>query len=238
MADRAGQAILGAPSGGFGTPTGEWRALGLPGEGAVGGLLSLAAERTGSGAASKVIATRKATFAAKGRVSRAELIQAWVAAALTLLAGPAFVVWVGWRVGEWDAWFKVQTAGWGSTFDGGASVWIFLLETLRGGSGMVEMVTVWLILGTIVLCLLAIVERVWLPLVIFGYVSLGLVLGQAGYWHSKPRLLVPVLLLASLPVARALAAAPTADSHRVLGLWSAFGLWFGAYMISVWPFTI
>ncbi|GIH04468.1 hypothetical protein Rhe02_25350 [Rhizocola hellebori] len=231
-------ATLGAPSGGFGTPTGEWRALGLPGEGAVGGLLSLAAERTGSGAASKVIATRKATFAAKGRVTRAELVQAWVAAALTLLAGPVFVLWVGWRVGEWDAWFKVQTAGWGSTFDGGASVATFLLETLRGVNGMVEMVTAWLILGTFVLCLVAIVERVWVPLIVYGFVAMGLVIGQAGYWHSKPRLLVPVLLLACIPLARALAAAPRRTAIAVLALWSAFGLWFGAYMISIWPFTI
>jgi hypothetical protein len=204
----------------------------------VGGLLSLAAERTGSGAASKVIAARKAHFAAKGPVKKAELIQAWVAAALTLLAGPAFVLWVGLRVGEWNAWFKVQTAGWGSTFDGGASVWGFLLETLRGGSGMVEMVTAWLILGTVALCLLAIAERVWAPLVVFGFVALGLGLGQAGYWHSKPRLLVPVLLLACLPIARALAAAPRRTAIAVLAIWSAFGLWFGAYMISVWPFTI
>jgi hypothetical protein len=171
-------------------------------------------------------------------VTRFELWQAISAAVLTLLAGPAFVLWVGWRVGEWNAWFKVQAAGWGSTVDGGASVGRFLLETLHGGTGMVEMVTAWLILGTVVLCLVAIAEQVWLPMVIFGFVALGMVLGQAGYWHSKPRLLVPVLLLASVPVARALAAAPRRTAIAILGLWSAFGLWFGAYMISIWQFTI
>ncbi len=233
-----GQDPGGQGPGVFVTPTGEWRALGLPGERPVGGLLGLAAERTGSGAASKVIGTRKAHFAAKGPVTKRELTQAWVAAALTVLTGPVFVLWVGWQVGEWDAWFKVQTAGWGSTLDGGVSVWNFLVETLAGGSGMVEAVTVWLILGTVVLSGVAIAEKVWPPLVVYGLIVLALVLGQAGYWHSKPRLLVPVLLLACVPVARALAVAPRKTAVALLALWSVFGLWFGAHMISIWPFTI
>ncbi|HCT77726.1 MAG TPA: hypothetical protein DGT23_14275 [Micromonosporaceae bacterium] len=211
---------------------------GAPLPGMERGLLELAASRTGSAPARRVLGGRATLFASKGPVTKVELAWAMVAAAVTLLAGPAFLAWVGWRVGEWDAWFKVQTDGWGSTFDGGWSVVDFVLETLNGGSGMVELVTAWMIIGTIVLCLLAIMDRVWPPLLVYGLIGLVLVVGQAGYWHSKPRLLVPVLLLACVPLAKGLAQTPARTAAAVLALWSAFGLWFGAYMITIWPFTI
>ena len=167
-----------------------------------------------------------------------ERVWASSAAAVTLLAGPLYLAWVGWQVGEWDAWFKVQTAGWGSTFDFGDSVVTFIGNTLSGEAGLIDSVTTWLIIGTVVLCLVAVFDRIWGPLLAFGLLALVLVIGQAGYWHSKPRLLVPVLLLAAAPAARALADVPKRVSVALLGLWAAFGLWFGAHMITIWPFTI
>ncbi|WP_162907644.1 hypothetical protein [Allorhizocola rhizosphaerae] len=165
-------------------------------------------------------------------------VWASTAAGASLMAGPLFLAWVGWRVGEWDAWFKVQTAGWGSTFDFGQSVVEFVAGTLRSGTAMVEAVTVWFLLGAVVFSLVAVWQRIWPPLAAFGLLALGLVVGQAGYWHSKPRLLIPVLLLAGVPVAQALARAPRTTAVAALAVWSAFGLWFGAHMITVWPFTI
>ncbi len=160
------------------------------------------------------------------------------AACASLAAGPLFLAWVGWRVGEWDAWFKVQTAGWGSTFDLGRSVVEFIAETLSTGTGMVEAVTAWFLVGAVVFSIVAAWQRVWPPLLTFGLLALGQVVGQAGYWHSKPRLLIPVLLLAGVPLAQALARAPRSTAIAALAVWSAFGLWFGAHMITVWPFTI
>jgi len=170
--------------------------------------------------------------------SRRERVVGAVAASLALIAGPAYLAWVGWRVGEWDAWFKVQTAGWGSTFDFGSSVTTFVVDSLRGGVGVVEMLTVWLIIATVALVIIACTQRIWPPAVVFGVISLILVVGQAGYWHSKPRLLVPVLLVACMPLARSLASTSARVSAAVLALWTAFGLWFGSHMITVWPFTI
>ena len=34
---------------------------------------------------------------------------------------PPILGWVAWRVGDLDAWFTIQTAGWGTSFDFGAS---------------------------------------------------------------------------------------------------------------------
>jgi hypothetical protein len=171
-------------------------------------------------------------------MSKRDRVVASCLAAVSLVAGPLYLAWVGWRVGEWDAWFKVQTAGWGSTFDFGSSVIDFAVDTLTGRPGLPDTVTLWLLVGTIVLAWVAIADRTWVPLVVFGLVALLLVVGQAGYWHSKPRLLVPVLLLAAAPVARHLAKVPARLAVPLTGIWAAFGLWFGAYMITIWPFTI
>lgn len=203
------------------------------------GLLGVGAALTRPTGAAVALALAVAVLMSWRTMStRKEKVWAVAAAAASLVAGPLFLAWVGWRVGEWDAWFKVQTAGWGSTFDWGRSVLEFLFNTLTGGTGMVEAVTAWLIVGAVALCIVALFDKVWPPLLVFGLVSLVLGLGQAGYWHSKPRLLVPVLLLACVPVALALAKAPARTTSAVLVLWSAFGLWFGAYMITIWPFTI
>jgi hypothetical protein len=64
-----------------------------------------------------------------------------------------------------------------------------------------------------------------------------LVYGQAGFYHSKPRLLLPVLLIL-LPAAVAAARARPRVAVSALIAWSLFGLWYGAYMVAVWPYTI
>ena len=37
----------------------------------------------------------------------------------------------------------------------------------------------------------ALAGRPWLPLAVYGLVAMVLVYGQAGFYHSKPRLLCP-----------------------------------------------
>jgi hypothetical protein len=89
----------------------------------------------------------------------------------------------------------------------------------------------------VALALIAIYQRVWLPLLTYGLIALVLVLGQGGYYHSKPRLLVPVLLIL-VPVAAALGRAKIHTAALVLLGYSAFGLWYGAYLVTVWHYAI
>jgi hypothetical protein len=161
-----------------------------------------------------------------------------VVAAVVALAGvPAYLLWVGLRVGNLHAWFDIQTAGWGSTFDGGLSTFRFIRDSLRGSDGWVEISIAWLVLIVVVLAIIAVRQRVWPPLVVYGLIALVLVLGQGGYFHSKPRLLVPVLLIL-VPGAVALAKARTSSAALVLVGYAAFGLWYGAYLVTVWHFAI
>ncbi|MDP9797181.1 hypothetical protein J2S43_005693 [Catenuloplanes nepalensis] len=164
-------------------------------------------------------------------------ITALGAAAVAMAGTPAYLLWAGHRIGDWDAWFRVQTAGWGSTFDFGRSTLAFLGNTLRTGNGWVQVSVAWILIGAVVLAVVAVLHRPWWPLVAYGLVTLVLVVGQGGYYHSKPRLLVPVLLIL-LPLATALGRARWRTIVPALAGYAAFGLWYGAYLVTVWPYTI
>jgi hypothetical protein len=83
----------------------------------------------------------------------------------------------------------------------------------------------------------ALAGRPWLPLAVYGVSALILVYGQAGFYHSKPRLLVPVLLIL-LPGAVAAARARPRVAVLSIAAWAAFGLWYGAYLVAIWPYTL
>ncbi|WP_051167645.1 hypothetical protein [Actinoplanes sp. N902-109] len=160
-----------------------------------------------------------------------------LAAAVALAGVPAYLGWVGWRVGEPDAWFKIQTAGWGTSFDYGSSTLSFLRQTLSVGDGWVPMSVALVLLAALAAAGVALAGRPWLPLAVYGVVAMVLVYGQAGYYHSKPRLLLPVLLTL-LPAVAAAAKARPRVAILAICAWGAFGLWYGAYLVAVWPYTI
>jgi hypothetical protein len=161
-----------------------------------------------------------------------------VAGAVAALAAvPAYLIWVGARVGSPRAWFDIQTAGWGSTFDFGRASWDFVVTAVRTGDGWIQVSVALLLIAAVVAAIVAFGQRVWLPLSVYGLIALVLVVGQGGYFHSKPRLLVPVLLTL-VPVAVALGRARTRTAVLVLVGWAAFGMWYGAYLITVWHYAI
>ncbi|WP_436526952.1 mannosyltransferase family protein [Actinoplanes sp. HUAS TT8] len=161
-----------------------------------------------------------------------------LAAAATALAGvPLFLGWVGWRVGDWGAWFKIQTAGWGTSFDYGSSTIAFLDDTFTGGDGWVQVSVGLILLAALAAAGVALAQKPWLPLAVYGVVAMILVYGQAGFYHSKPRLLLPVLLTL-LPSVVAAARARPRVAILAISAWAAFGLWYGAYLITIWPYTM
>ncbi|WP_230858667.1 hypothetical protein [Actinoplanes aureus] len=161
-----------------------------------------------------------------------------LAAAAAALAGvPLFLGWVAWRVGDLTAWFKIQTAGWGTSFDYGSSTLKFLNTTLRTGDGWVPMSVALILLVALAAAGVALARKTWLPLAVYGVVAMVLVYGQAGFYHSKPRLLLPVLLTLLPAVVAASRARPRAAILSIVA-WALFGLWYGAYLVTVWPYTL
>ena len=200
------------------------------------GLLGLLAALTRpTGAAAALALAVAAIIAVRNDPSRKW--QPLLAAGVALAGVPLFLGWVAWRVGEPDAWFKIQTAGWGTSFDFGASTLDFLGSTLTTADGWVPMSVALILLVAAVAAGVALAGRPWLPLAVYGIVAMVLVYGQAGFYHSKPRLLLPVLLTLLPAVAAAARARPRVAVLSIIG-WAAFGLWYGAYLVAVWPYTI
>jgi hypothetical protein len=200
------------------------------------GLLGLAAALTRpTGAAAAIALAVAAVIAARRDPERrwAPLI----AAAVALTGVPAYLGWVAWRVGDPEAWFRIQAAGWGTSFDYGASTIDFLTSTLSTGDGWVPMSVALILLAALAAAGVALAGRPWAPLAVYGVVAMVLVYGQAGFYHSKPRLLLPVLLTLLPSVAAAARARPRV-AVLAIAAWAAFGLWYGAYLVAVWPFTI
>lgn len=161
-----------------------------------------------------------------------------VTASVLALAGtPAYLLWVGARVGRLDAWFAMQDTGWGTRLDFGASTWRFLTTTLLTGTDWVSVSIALIVVATAVCCALALNLRPWPPLAVYGLLILAAALGQSNYFCSKPRMLVPALIVL-LPAALALA--KTRDRTTLLAMSGALviGAWYGAYMLTVWISTI
>ncbi|MFD0582002.1 hypothetical protein [Dactylosporangium darangshiense] len=110
-------------------------------------------------------------------------------------------------------------------------------DALKGGDGWIQVSVAWMLIGTVILAAAALSRRMWPPLAVYGVIVLVLVLGQAGYYHSKPRLLVPALLIL-VPPAVALARARPRTAALVVAAVGAFGLWYGSYLITVWHYAI
>ena len=161
-----------------------------------------------------------------------------VAGALLGCAGmPAYLGWVGLQVGHLNGWSHIQSAGWGTAWDWGRSTVDFLTSTLHNSDGWVPVSVAFVLIGYTVACAAALLERPWPPLAVYGVLILAASLGQSNYYHSKPRLLVPILL-AVLPLASGLARARRANGLLALGGIAFFGCWFGVYMLTVWPYAI
>lgn len=206
------------------------------------GVLGLAAaltRPTGAAAAGALAVAAAVLLLDRDRTATGR--ERWLAAiaATVALAGvPGYLLWVGLRVGDLDAWFRIQAAGWETRFDFGATTLRFLHDALRAGEGFVEVSVALLIVAVVVAAAVALARRVWPPLAAYGLGVLVLVLGQGGYYHCRPRLLLPVLLVlvpVALAVARTRSRAATAVT---LSAFAAFGLWYGAYMVTVWPYAI
>ncbi|GIM95169.1 mannosyltransferase family protein [Paractinoplanes toevensis] len=200
------------------------------------GLLGLAAALTRPTGAAAALGLAVAAIMAVHR----NPWRAWrplLAAGVALAGVPLFLAWVGLRVGDWSAWFRIQTAGWGTSFDYGKSTWDFLDETLSSGDGWIPMSVALILLAALAAAGVGLAIRPWPPLAVYGVVAMVLVYGQAGFYHSKPRLLLPVLLTL-LPAAVAAARARPRVAVLSIVAWAAFGLWYGAYLITIWPYTL
>ncbi|MEU5693558.1 hypothetical protein [Actinosynnema sp. NPDC020468] len=163
--------------------------------------------------------------------------RAWVGAVVAPLGLAGYLAYVAVRTGQWDGWFAVQQRGWDSRFDGGAATWKFATMILGEPRSVLELATVWFLVGAIALVVLCARRRVEWPLVVYGVGVLVMDLGSNGLMNSKARLLLPAFTLL-IPLALALGRRRTSTVVAVLVGVAVFGAWFGAYAITAWPYAI
>jgi hypothetical protein len=134
----------------------------------------------------------------------------------------------------------LQRQGWDSGFDGGRATLRFAGRVLTTAPSVLEVATVWLLAGALVLLVLCALDwrrgPAW-PLLVYAAVVLALDLGSNGVMNSKARLLLPAFVLL-LPVAIGLARRRPMMLACTLATLAAFSAWFGSYALTVWPYAI
>lgn len=161
-------------------------------------------------------------------------------AALTALSATGPFLYFGYiwiRTGKPRGWFTVEFDGWGTHFDFGRSAWQFVAMTLEHPSGLVDRLTLLVVVGYLVIASYYAIRRAWLPLMCTVIGSALLVLGSTNYWHSRSRLLIAAFPIV-VPLAISLAKRSNACVVAVLMTACGFAFWFGAYMLVVWPYAI
>jgi hypothetical protein len=94
-------------------------------------------------------------------------------------------------------------------------------------------VTTGVALVGLAMLLLAALERVPWPLLVYAGMVLVIAVGGAGFYYAKARLLLPAFPLL-LPAAYGLAAARIRTAVVVFGVLALLSGWYGAYLLLVW----
>jgi hypothetical protein len=164
----------------------------------------------------------------------------WLAALVAPSGLIGYLAFVAARTGRWDGWFALQRQGWESRFDGGRATLRFTGRVLTTAPSVLELVTVWLLAGALVLLVLCVLDwwrdPAW-PLLVYAATVLAMDLGCSGVMNSKARLLIPAFVLL-LPVAIGLARRRTVLLVLTLITLTGFSAWFGSYALTVWPYAI
>nr|WP_237419254.1 glycosyltransferase family 39 protein [Kitasatospora sp. SID7827] len=162
--------------------------------------------------------------------------RALAGALLAPLGSVGFIAWVGRRKGRWDGYFRVQDA-WQSHFDFGRSTLESFrrLLTVAQPVWLVDAVAAATLLAAVVLLVLSAVQRQPPVLLLYSAAMLALALGDAAYFNSRSRFLLPAFGLL-LPVAAGLARARGAAVPAVLlGAAALVSAAYGGYVAFVYP---
>ncbi len=160
-----------------------------------------------------------------------------VAAVLAPAGLLGYLGYVAWRTGSPTGWFAIQRAGWGTEFDGGASLVAFVDRTLRGGHEVYDLAVLLALIGSLTLLVVAIRMRLPWPLLVYAAAVLLTVWASDGQIHSRIRLLTPAFPLL-VPVAVGLARRRRGTAVAVVVAAALASAWFGGYSLTIWRYAI
>lgn len=163
--------------------------------------------------------------------------RAWLAVALAPLGYLGYLGYVGRQAGSPLAFFRIQSDGWDTRFDGGQATRGFIARSLLDSETFATLMSVAVILATIGLLLWSIRARLPWPVLLYAALLMASVLLSSGLMISRPRLLLPVFVLL-VPAAGWLSHRKPATIIGVLVSVSLVSAWIGAHMLTVFPHAI
>ena len=199
------------------------------------GALCLLAGLTRPTAAALVAAVGLAATVALLR--RQDGARPWVCAALAPVGLLGFFAFVGVRLGRADGWFHIQRTAWSSRTDDGSWVLQYFLTTLKPDVLLGDLVVTVLLATGLVLIVLLVLQRAPAPLVAYAAAVYALTVTTAAYYFTKGRLLLPAFPLL-LPLAVPLARAGWGALAVVLPALALASGWYGAYLLTQWPYAL
>ncbi|AZA10213.1 hypothetical protein [Corynebacterium pseudopelargi] len=170
-------------------------------------------------------------FAASVLVYHRRSFKAWALCLCSALPALAYLLWASWHTREVGGYFGMQEQGWDSGFDFGRAT-LTWLGTWHSNPGYI--ISSAIILAALVTLPVAtwwaraglLDWHLWL----FGVAISANVLLSNGIMHSRPRLLLPAVVLL-LPLARRL-------PSWAMVLWCLIGALISAYMVGVFQWAI
>jgi len=164
----------------------------------------------------------------------------WEAVAAILMA-PAgmlgYLLWVATTTGRGDGYFVVQKQGWGSGFDFGRATVQWFVHTWSTDRSAFTVLTTWIVLAAVILLVLGARHKMPWQLWLFAALTLIFIIGSSGIQWDKARLLLVAFPLL-LPMAITAARQRTSTMTMLLLAFTFAGLWFSAYAVTVWQFSI
>lgn len=166
--------------------------------------------------------------------------RSWRALSAMIVAPLGLALYLGWvaiRTGDPAGYTAIQQQGWGLEFDWGVETARWTLDTVLSDSGLWGPLTVGL-MAAAVLLLIAQAGRLPWPLWAYACLIVVLTVGTSGVMSSKPRQLLPAVLVLLVPVAVALARRSARTMTVTVAGFVVVGLWVSAYSLSVWQYAI
>lgn len=157
-------------------------------------------------------------------------------AALAPLGFLGFLGWVGLQKGRWDGYFRVQDA-WKTTFDYGRQTFYALRDLLTRPDNVLlaDVVVAAVLLAAVLLLAVSVTQRQPPVLLLYSTAMLTLALGDAAYFDSRARFLLPAVGLL-LPLATGLARIRSRTTLALVLTTAALcSAAYGGYVVFVYP---
>lgn len=164
-------------------------------------------------------------------------IRAWAMTIVSALPIFSYLAYASAHSRDAGGYFGLQQKGWHSSFDFGAATWRWSTTQLRETHDFGYILSIAIIIAAIAACFFAFRRLPW-ALWIFGTGVVANVVLSDGIMHSRPRLLLPAIILA-LPAALGLAdKLPRRDLISIAIGWVLVGAWTSAHMLVVFQWAI